>query len=239
VKHPSKEDILAYVSERLPEEDSFRLETHLAECDECAEKAYQYNLLRDHPDEIWDALSVQNVAKEVLALRLMHSLEHAAVRPDLVGRIRVWIKDFSNRTLGVAGIAVNKSKRTLEIIEEGVEALKRIGQMPWFAPAPQGVRVLGEGTDSFVEHQERLGPCGEKIIIYFSKGLIQFKITPLSFEQPYPLLWLLPLKEGKSILIETYRPEETDYLVAELSTEEVMDLNHYAILLEKRRHGHG
>ena len=238
MKHPSKEDLLAYVSDRLSEEDSFRLEMHIADCDECAKTAYQYNLLRDNPDEIWDSLSVQNLAKDLVTLRLIRSIEYAGARPDLLSRVHAWIKDFPTKSQVVANLAVNKSKWTLEIMEEGFEAFKRIGQLSWFAPAPHAVRVLGEKMDEEVEHQERLGPKGEKISIYFSRGLIQFKITPLSFEEPYPLLWLFPLKEGKSIIKETHRPEETDYLVAEVSTDEVLDLNAYAVFLERQEPKH-
>jgi len=238
VEHPNKKDILAYVSDRLSEEDSFHIEMHLADCDECAEMVHQYNLLRENPDEIWESLSVQNLAEDLLVLRLMHSIEYSDVRPDLLGRIRSWIGEFSNRSQVIANMVVNKSKWTLEIMEEGLDALRQIEQLSWFVPAPQAVRVLGEKTDEEVEHQKRLGPRGEKISIYFSRGLIQFKIIPLSFEQPYPLLWLFPLKEGKSIIKETHRPEETDYLVAELSTDEVQDLNAYAVWLERQEHKH-
>ena len=136
-------------------------------------------------------------------------------------------------------IAVNKSKRTVEIIEEGFESLNRFGKIPGFVPVGEAVRILGEGTKEAIQHQERRGPKGEEFDIYYSDNIIQLKIKPLSFETPHPLLWFLPLdlEKGFSIFKETHRPEETDYLLAELSTDELKDkdLDSYTILLEEQK----
>jgi hypothetical protein len=44
----------------------------------------------------------------------------------------------------------------------------------------------------------------------------------------------LSLEKATSSFKETYHPEETDYLVAEFSIEELAELSKYVLLLENR-----
>lgn len=230
--HLNIEKTLAYITDEMEEGDAFILEAHIADCDECAQKVYQYNYIKENFDEIWDSLSVGHIARELFELRLLESLVDANLKPDFLKRIQSWAKDFFEKTQIVMGIVVDASKKTAKIVEDGLEALSRAGKIPCFVPVGRAVHTLGDGVEDAIRHQERRGPHGEKIDIYFSKNIIQFKIRPLALETPPPLLWLFPKTQGPSIIKATHQPLETDYLTAEFSIDELTNLNDYIIFLE-------
>lgn len=230
--HLKTESIIEYITDKMSEGDSFRLETHLADCDECAEKVYRLNHIRENFDEVWDSLSAENLARDLFEIRLLESLVKANLKQETLKRVQSWVDNFFQKTHIVIGIAVDKSKKSVRILQDAIEEMRALGQIPSYVPVGEPVRVLGEGTEEETRHEERQGPNGEKIDIYYEAGKVQLKIIPLSFESPLPLLWLLPEKDGPSIIKETRRPRETDYLVAEFSIEELADLNDYVIFLE-------
>ena len=234
--HVPIESILRYISDKISEKDAFILETHLADCDECAEKVFRYDYIRKNFSEVWNSLSVDHAIMELIELQLLESLIDAKIKPDLIQRIQSWVKDFYQKTQIVMGIMWNASQKTAEIIHEELADLIQRGQIQVFAPVGKPARVLGavseEETRDRIQQIRKVGPNGEIIDIFYSDETIQFKIKPITFKSPAPLLWLFPVKEGTSVVKETYRPAETDYLVAEISTSELKDLSHYLIFLE-------
>lgn len=231
MKHLDEENIIAYISDKLSEGDSFRLETHLADCDKCAEKVYHYNMIRENFDEIWDSLSLQNLVKDALEIQLLESLVNTTIEPHLSNRIYRWINNFHQKTGHLLSIVVNTSKKTAEMVEEGFRGLTETFQIPAFAPLGEAVRVSGSGMPDDTKHVKRIGPKDEEIDAFFSSKKIVINIRPQILKKPWPLVWLLPIKKGTSLIKESYRPEGANFLTAEFIFDENIDTK-YDILLE-------
>ena len=236
MEHLTQEKALEYISGKLDEEQLFEIDEHLATCTRCVARVRALRMLRANFDEIWDSLSVENLARDALETRLLESLMQSDVKQEILQRAQSWVKSFYQTSQMVIGLAVDISKKTVSILQDVTEEMSTWGQIPRYVPVGQPVRVLGEGADEDTL-EERRSPSGEKIDIYYTDGTVQLKITPLSFESPPPLLWLLPKSGGPSIIIETQHPIETEYLVAEFSIEELADLNDYIIFLEYKEMG--
>jgi hypothetical protein len=234
--HLTLENMYDYVTHKMADNDAFLLEDHLSACDKCTRKVYLYRYILENFNEIWDSLTLEQVAKEALEIRLLESLVDANLEPTMLKRLKTWVKDFYQKTQFVMGIMRNATQKTAEIMHEGLADVVQHRQIPQFTPVGYPARVLGEVSEEETpgrsQQVKKLGPNGEIIDIFYSNDTIQFKIKPITFKYPAPLLWLFPVKEGTSIVRETYRPAETDYLVAEISTHELKDLSHYLIFLE-------
>lgn len=227
--HIKTSDILAYISGNVSEGDSFRLETHLADCDECAKKVSRLNYIRENFDDIWDSLTAENLAKDLLELRLLESIEETDLEPEIRHRVISWIKNSSRKAQVVMGFVVDASKRRIEILEASAREMGALAKLPSYVPVGEPVRVLGEDLEEEARHEQRQGPNGEKIDLYYSEGMMQFKVTLTPLNPPFPLLLFYPKKGGPSIIKATRRPEETDYLVAEMSIDEPIDLSRYLV----------
>lgn len=234
--HLTLEEVYAYVSHKMADNDAFLLEDHLSACNKCTRKVYRYRYILENFNEIWNSLTLEQVAKEALEIRLLESLLDADLEPTVLKRLKTWVNHFYQKTQIVMGIMRNATQETAEIMHEGLPDLVQNRQMPVFASVGPPAHVLGavseEARPGGRRPVKKLGPNGEMIDIFYSNDMLQFKIKPVTFKSPAPLLWLFPIKEGTSIVRETKRPAETDYLVAEINTHELKDLSHYLIFLE-------
>ena len=79
MEHLTIEDILAYAADTLPQKDIFRVEVHLAECEECARRVDDHVVIRERFDEVWNSWTVKKHAQEVFQARLLEALEQADV----------------------------------------------------------------------------------------------------------------------------------------------------------------
>lgn len=231
MEHLTSDDIIDYICGKMSEGDSFQLETHLADCDKCAERVFLYNILRENFDEIWDSLSLQNLVKDALEIQLLESLVNATIEPYLSNRIYRWIKDFHLKTGHLLSIVVNTAKKTAEMVEGGFRGLTETIQIPTFSPVGEAVRVSGPGMPDGSRHVKIIGPNGEEIDAYFSSKKIVINIRPKIIKKPWPLVWLLPIEKGTSLIKESYLPEGADFLTAEFIFDENIDTK-YDILLE-------
>ena len=104
-------------------------------------------------------------------------------------------------------------------------------QIPAFSPVGEAVRVSGPGMPDDTRHVKRIGPNDEEIDAYFSSKKIVINIRPKIIKKPWPLVWLLLIEKGTSLIKESYLPEGTNFLTAEFIFDENIDTK-YDILLE-------
>lgn len=229
--HINLADIAAYVSGQMGEGDSFDLELHIAHCDQCAEKVSHFHMIREYFNEIWETLTLKDLIQDLVRIKLLESLLVSDINTGLLLRIEAWIKDFYNRTRIIISASLGLSKKTTEMVINQLSP-GLFGQIPQFKPVGAPIRVLGDGESGSEQQQRMQGPGNEKIDIFQSGNGLQIKIMNSKTDPPLPLIWAFSLDKGISVFKETYHPEETDYLVAEFSTDELTDLSEYIFLLE-------
>ena len=234
MNHISLSDLTAYVSERLDDGIYFQIELHLSECDECAEKVFHYNTIRGHFNAIWHTLSIEHLSSDIIFIQLLESLSNSTIQEKLLPRVEKWLRNFSLKTHLIIGFAVDSTKKTAEIIKDSLLPQVLFGQIPRFELVGAPVRIRGDGDPDAERHQKMRGPSGEEIEIYQTRKALKIIIKNSKLDPPLPLIWALSLEKATSNFKETYHPEETDYLVAEFSINELANLSKYVLLLETR-----
>ena len=232
MEHTNFADMAAYVSQTLEPGESSRIDLHLGECDQCVEAVYQLHIIRDHFNEIWETLSLDDISKDLTRIALLESLLSANIKEAFLSRILGWLKNFHDKTLLISGIAVHASKKTAEIIQENLFPVDFPEQLPRFTLAPSPARILGSSDAGGISHQKMTGPRGEKIDMYISEDALQFKIQGIKTAPPFPMVWAFSPEKRISKFKETIQPAETDYLVAEFSRQELYDASEYIFMLE-------
>ena len=111
MEHTNFADMAAYVSQTLEPGESSRIDLHLGECDQCVEAVYQLHIIRDHFNEIWETLSLDDISKDLTRIALLESLLSANIKEAFLSRILGWLKNFHDKTLLISGIAVHASKK--------------------------------------------------------------------------------------------------------------------------------
>lgn len=212
--HIKTEEILAYVAGKLRDEEAFMVETHLATCAECAKRVNAHYLIRDHFDELWETWTAKRHIEELIRARIYKASEESDIRPELQEKVKAWLARFPKRIEAALNVVIDTTKRTAEIMQEGLEALSPPGGLPAFSTVPAPMRILGEGeaqpASIVVESKE---PPWKKVIV----DPIVRKVTILMEiqESPWPILMLIPKGEGEVLVAEFRYPEGTDYLLAE------------------------
>ncbi len=230
-KHINLSEIISYFSGHADENETPDLELHLANCDRCKETVSKYHLISAHFEKIWPTLSLDDMMKDLTRIRLLESLLSSDIKSELLPRIITWIKHFYNKTNVIVGMAFDNVKKTTSTIKDDLLSAGFFGNMPRFQPA-FAPRVRGDKGPDAVQRQKMDGPTGEKMEIYHSEDGLQIKIITSKTEPPLPLIWAVSIDKGISVFKETYHPEETDYIVAEFSSDELADLSEYIFLLE-------
>lgn len=215
--HLSIERALAYVAGKVTEEESFWIETHLADCDECARRIYNYNIIKENFDEIWDSWTAKSHAQALFQAHFLESLQKAEVPARLQERIKEWAKNVFQKTGAILNVVFSFPDKTVKIAQEGLEKFCRPGFSLQFFPVAVPSFVRGEAK-RFSRSVETQGSPWIKVTADPTGRRISIQTERI--EKPWPLVILKP-KTGGAIVGEFYRPAETDYLLSEF--EDVPD----------------
>jgi len=228
MNHLTLENALAYIAGKVTEEESFQIETHLADCDECARRVYSYNIIKENFDEIWDSWTAKEHAVALFQARFLEALEKAKVPPRLDQRIKAWAKKVSQKTETVLDIILDFRDKTAKIFQEGLERFCQPGIGLTFLPAPVPSWITGEAREASIS-VEAQGPPWVKVTVDPSVRKIAVQAEIL--KKRWPLIILLPKAKGKAIIGEFHQPVDTDYILSEF--EDVPD-GKYFLMLEAR-----
>jgi len=222
------ETILAYVKGTLSEEKCFELESHLAECDECAKRvrAHRFLLQSVHQgqfDHIWDSWTASRHAEEYLQDQVTKVLRTATYPQALQQRVRAWQENLSQKAWGGIIVLIDASRHTVRVIKEGLEALHQPGMEPAFRPVSLAEPTSGGGRHRLLHatvtiHPEeqtvtvKIPQCPEPwpILLLFVPGTDRAYINPLQPSQDETCLLAVfrDIKDGEWILLS-----EPDLLV--------------------------
>jgi hypothetical protein len=126
-RHISREELMDYVAELLPEEREAEIDLHLAACDDCAVTASQTRAM----SVIWDNWTLRTHAEAHRQVRLAEILNQI---PGLDAQQRGWLERWLQATLGrataAARLILDAASQTAELVTEGLEAIT-LAASPW------------------------------------------------------------------------------------------------------------
>lgn len=241
MSHLTEEQKLGYIANRLDEEASFAVDEHLATCPQCAGGVRASRMLRHDFDRIWDAWTARSHGQAYREARITGILEEAAktAPPALRERIQRWSRRIQGGVGGAIEAALNlildTSRKTAQVISEGLEGLGGAGSHWQFAPVPS---MATRGPAGPIGDPEEAAPA--KITVKaegppWAEVRVDARIGKVSVllelqEEPWPLLLLQPKETEQAPWIgEFRRPEGMNFLLAEF--EEVPG-GEYLLLIE-------
>jgi hypothetical protein len=211
------EKILEYVAGNFADEDSFRLELHIADCDECMKKVHNYYLLREGFDELWDSWSAKQRAEEAWQAHILEGLAKSKVTPKIGARIERWVEAIPQKTEVALGIVVDSHKKAAQVIQEGLEVLSGPGVSPAFATITPPLRV-GSKDGAIVIKKEAIsvetqGPPWMRVTVEPTIKRITVQIEVM--KKPWPLVVLIPNVKGRVLVEQFDHYPGTEYLLAQ------------------------
>ncbi len=226
MRHLEAGQIAAYASGGLKEEELFRLEVHLATCEECARRVRAYRFVAEHADVLLDAWSARRASSATLQDLVVGVVEQAAPFSELQDHLVSWLQELSGRTRAVLAITLEGARRTAAIVDE---SLGRLGRAASFQPVPAPVRVLGESGEGAASVEDHTHPWA-RVTADAATGVVAVQLARVA--EPWPIA-VLVTRHGESAKIGEFRPiEGEDYLLAMF--EDVRD-GEYTLLLEDTR----
>lgn len=224
--HLGVEEVLAYIQEKVPEEVSFRVETHLAECRECAAAVRLYFSLKDRFDEEWEDWAAARTAEKAIRGRLAEACTRVGSDPALRERIVAWFGLLSRRTRGAVEVVLDAPRKTVRASGARLERIFAGEGILRFAPMPLPTRVRGEGQAD----KALLSAPGPPWVRVTVEGRARkISVQHQHQDRPWPLVSLIPRGEGVPMVREYRTPPDADFLLAEF--EDVPD-GDYLLLFE-------
>lgn len=214
VNHLSLGDIVDYLGGWLTEEEEFRTESHLGECEECAKKAYNLNYLRENFDGIWHSLTERAVAGDMVEASLVKELERRGLNEPGVREILTnWAERVSEKAAGALGIVVDASRKVAQAFEISADGLL----------VPRGPLSLATArVDTTGDEDEEGAPIFEARSIDGLREIVSDQaggrvMVILELDAPWHSVTLEELEEGegRSQTVEVEEVEGEDYLIAE------------------------
>ncbi len=250
MRHLKIEEIISYIANKLPEGDSFQLESHIADCAECAKNVNNYYKIRNNFDEIWDSLrppadldrmiedlkevsekekEIQNAIEKVLKEHILRNYQITTPKDVEKNRIEAWMENIGQRTEAAIGIELNASIEKTYVNEEGLEAFGHLGRIRDFT-SPVVYHGQGEGEEAS-KTVSAMDAEGGEVKVYGAPGQVLVTLRIPNLKKPWPLAVLVPLKKGKSLISAFSRPTEgAKLLMAKFNN---IENSKYVILLER------
>jgi hypothetical protein len=221
--HPSVEELVDYLSARLPEAGERPIEEHLAVCAGCTERGRRIHAAmmqlaslgaRAHGQAPWQANVIEALA----------GLEAAKVPRAWRERLTKWRERWAGLAEGAVLVVVGARDGASRLVGDGLDALLRPGAGWQIAPAPLPLPTRGapgpghEATEAPIPTMEAsLGPGGTRARIALGKATRELvvRVDRLPAGIPPPLIILVPQDSGMaSRIAEPARQPGTDYHVA-------------------------
>ena len=227
MQHLTIEEILAYVANRLTEEESFAVENHLAECQECVTTVHHYHIIRERFDELWDSWTARRHAEELLRAHVLEALYSAEIKPKLRERAIAWANRISEKTEAALNIVIDAPRKAARVFQEGLEVFFKTKAALHFSPIPEPTRVAGDREEAkIIIAVEVDGPPWVKV--WVDPSLRRVTVQAEILEKPWPLVMLVPKGKGKAEVEDFRRPVDVDFLLAEFA--EVTDGEYFLCL---------
>ncbi|MBA7702816.1 hypothetical protein ES703_111591 [subsurface metagenome] len=214
MKHFTTENILAYIADRLSQEEVFRIEAHLTECEECARRIDDYMVIREHFDKIWDSWTGKRHAQEVFKLHLLEAVTRSAIPAGLRERAIDTVQNIFEKTRVVLGIIKDTSGKAASLLQEKLEKIFPSETTLLFSPVPQPTRITGDGEE-FPNVWETEGDPKYNAQYYPSSKKLTVTVKESAVDKPWPKVMPIFIGEGRVVMGEFEHPEDTDLLLVE------------------------
>ena len=241
MQHVDTFEILAYVSGKMGEEESARMEIHCAECEACAKKVSAHFMIRDHFDTVFDSWTAEAHGQALAAEQLADALDQAASAEGsdaLRERIRTWVATVQARAGVALTVAVDTTRHAAKIVRENMDLLNPLTIEP--ALRPSIVRTRGAVATRGERHVH--GKTAQDKILVEIPGdpSVSVSMDPLKncvrvasemLEKPWPLVLLIPQGEGRPQVKEFRLSLDKTSLMAEF---ENVESGEYLLVIESQ-----
>lgn len=215
MKHLTQERALNYISGKMDEEMLFEVDQHLATCARCVDRVRALRMLRADFDTIWDSWTAKSHAEAHIRARIAAALSQAAETAEsaeLKERITSWLEKIQVKAEAALGVILDSSKRTVNIVYEGLGALFRPDSILQFQPVKVQTEGIGEKAPARISVRAEGPPWAKVNVDAAARSIaIEFDIQ----KEPWPLLLLLPESKDQKPILGILR-KQNGYLFAEI-----------------------
>jgi hypothetical protein len=136
--HPDERTALDYIRGLLSDQESLRVDSHLAECEECLELIRTLAHVRDHFDEIWDSWTPAEHGRAYRQWRLLRGLEGIVEQaPALSDRIAGWMSRLGDQAEVIVRVLIDRARLAASAAPES---------LPEGCAAEMGLAFAGVGS---------------------------------------------------------------------------------------------
>jgi len=217
MEHISSEMLMDYFGGKLSEEQEAQIEGHLAECQDCTQRARQVLAF----GFVWDRWTAKVHGETYWSARLATAVQEAENRvknPSWRERLARWREQWAGRAEAAVRVIMAVSEEASRIVTEGLESLLRPGGSRQFALARVPIRTRGKvtrGTPQAPMEALARGKPQIRLTISGRTREIRIRVEDLPPLKPAPLVLLIPIEEGACPLVaEPQRVAGANYLIA-------------------------
>ena len=199
MEHLTQEQALNYISGKMDEELCFGVDQHLATCTRCVERVRALRMLRASFDTIWDSWTAKSHAEVHTRARIHEALSQAArdtKSGELQNRIRSWLEKIEVKAEAALGVILDTSKRTANIVCDGLEGFCRPDSILQFQPVRVSTEGIGEKAPGRISVRAE-GPPWAKVNVDAVAKTVTIECDVQ--KKPWPLLLLYPKDTGVSL----------------------------------------
>jgi hypothetical protein len=125
--HISREELMDYVAELLPEKREAEIDLHLAACDDCAVTASQIHAM----SVVWDNWTLRTHAEAHRQVRLAEVLNQVpGLDAQRRGWLERWLQTASGRATAAAWLILDATSQAAKLVTEGLDAIT-LAASPW------------------------------------------------------------------------------------------------------------
>ncbi len=200
-KHYDAEHLLAYLHERLDEDEMLNVEEHLEKCDECAERSCAVFRASDAWDNWADTLTQQPETASEMSLAAALRQDPVKVQPAVAAGLRARLLGLLGVSFRADGAAEIDTERRRDLLDSS--AAFAFFQLPqWGAVRVSGGPAPVRG--SFAEAGS--GPGKLTVEASGAGGLVRVRLEDPGGASPLPELEMVPASEDqKSVTLEWRR----------------------------------
>jgi len=213
MNHLSLKMIKTYLLDQVSYEDRLEIETHIAECPQCADRVHSLHSAMAHFDDLWDSWTLSEHVAEFEAFRITETIRNIKMNDSLRSRVDHWANTIHNGVEVALGLTIDASKRLAEVIQDGLDFLNPEIDAGSFIPIPSPVSIQGGADQSRWITVEAGGPPWTRVIADPNVGRIVVQLR--DSKKPWPLVALVA-RDGTWSAVDVFRDIEGEaFLLAE------------------------
>ena len=219
MRHLEFSEILAYVADKMSEEASLAVDTHLAACDDCARRVRAHFKISEQFDELWNKWTARehaaSLGKDTFPLRLPATdkpvlVRLSRLRKEFRGRVSAFLRSLPQRVEAALKVVVDAGRKQAGIVQQGLEVYRTAESTLRFLPISPIIgqtAVLGEEPEAdqvsvTVQAQE---PAQIEVTVDAEDQTVTVHLTVderRMKEDAWPLVILVPERGGEVRLAE-------------------------------------